>query len=635
MKVPAIVSRLRSLVRRLLFWLPRTLEEERVPEHAHDHALVLSVVSPARVPRWRKLRYLLRVMPAGERRVFAVALVLAALSLAVAGIGYAAGKIVTVPVVGGTYTEALVGQPRSINPVDAPTNDVDRDFVRLIFSGLFRFDGMNAVPDLAEGYEWSDDGKTLTVRLRKDAQFHTLEQVTADDVAFTFDSLQNPERKSPLASSFRGVKMSIADPSTVVFHLERADAAFLSKLTVGILPSRLWQDISAANARLSDLNLKAIGSGPYRVKSFSRDNLGNIHSYTLERFDRYHGDRPFLKTLQFRFFADRQQALDAFRSGLVDGLAFATTHDAAKSEGSARVHDIKLDLPQETIAFFNIKNKILSTKEVRQALTLGIRRSDLVEALKGAATAVTDPYPDGPVTSTEPDIDRARQLLTDAGWAIPENGNVRILAPKKPAPAPSTSRTRSSAAATSTASATSTVIATPSSTELAITISAPNEPDLLAIAESLKRQWSLLGVRVSVEPLDAEDLMRKATRERSADVILLNILLGPEQDLYPFWSSGQTVDRGLNLSNVADRTIDEALDRLQKTTSTAAYDAARRGVADAILRLSPAAFLLRPTQHYLVVGKISVPRDRMTIATPAERFADIHRWYVKTGWRWK
>ena len=165
------LDRLNRLVRKVFFWLPSSTAapEEEIAEAHHDHALLIAVTAPERMPGMRQLRYALRVFTRAERRTLVLAAAVLGVSLLVAGFVYGRARIVNVPVVGGTFTEALVGQPKFLNPLDSPSNDIDSDLSGLIFSGLFRFDGMEPVPDLAEQYAWSDGGKTLTVKLRTDA----------------------------------------------------------------------------------------------------------------------------------------------------------------------------------------------------------------------------------------------------------------------------------------------------------------------------------------------------------------------------------------------------------------------------------------------------------------------------------
>ncbi len=606
------LDRIRLALRRVFFWRhSSTVKDELPPEILHDHRMVIGITGPKRIPHIRQIRYALRVFSPNERRVLILAILTAFIALGITGTVFVRGRVIRVPTVGGTMTEALINEPNSINPLDAPLNDVDSDLVSLIFSGLFRMEGTKPVTDLAKSYSWSNNRKILTVKLRQNAIFHDGTHVTAKDVRFTYDSLQNPDRKSPLAALFRGVTVDADDPSTVRFTLNKPDATFLSKLTVGILPAHLWQNIPEMNARLSDLNLKPVGSGPYRVKSFLRDNLGAIHSYTLERFNRYYGAKPYLSTLIFQFYPNRQSAFDAFHSDLVEAVGFVNTADAAKV--SAHAHDIKLRMPEETIAFFNLNNKILKNKKIRKALSLAINREDIINALHGYADPINGPYTSDTATTTHPDLPMARNLLTHVGWKLPSNGNVRILDTSK----------------------STTTIATPSSTEFAITISVADSPDLRAVAEALKRQWSLIGARVRINTMTTEELMRRATRSRDLQIVLLNVFLGPQQDIYSLWWSKQAVDRGMNISNLTDRTVDNDLNAAQNATSTNALSAARAKVSKAIINDIPAAFLVRPIHHYLVSDAINGVSNSISISRPSNRLRDILHWYIKTGWRWK
>jgi len=635
MQKKSAFDRIRKALRRIFFWLPSNTNEEIIADHVHDHALIAKVVTKNRPSRYRQLRHAGRVLNINERR-----LILGASSIAIIALLFAAGTFVWqhstwAPAVGGTYTEALIGQPKYLNPIDAIANDIDRDIVRLVYSGLFRFDELEAVPDLAESYRWSADAKSLTIVLRADARFHDGQPLTSEDVQFTFDSILDPARKSPLAPLYRGMTLETPDEHTVIFHLDKPDAIFLTKLTVGILPVRLWQNVSTANARLSELNVKPIGSGPYRIKSFLRDSSGNVHSYTLERAEMYYGLKPFTKTIVFQFFPDRLQALEAFRSELIDGVAFAGAAETGKLLSSTRKQGIHLELPEETVAFFNVKDKLLAQPAVRKALIRAVNRDDIVSTLGGYASPVYGPFPFGSATSAEANLAEARKILDEANWIIPTNGNIRVLVPTvKPKAVVAPSKTTSKITPVAPAAATST-IATTSSTELALTIAVPDQSDLQAIAQVLQRQWSLLGVKVDIVSLPTEELMKKTTREKAAQVVLLNILLTPTQDLFPFWWSGQSIERGVNFSNLADRGVDDALEKARNATNTADLQIARTTLARNIIGTDAAVFLVRPQHVYLLSQSLKGIEMTLRMATPAERFQDIEHWYVKSGWHWK
>jgi len=618
--MPAAIARLLAWVRRTFFWLTPSSKTstEQGPDLNQDHALVLAVTQPSALPRWRQLRYAARVLSPSERRALAVSLagffVFLLAGAAILGLQH----LVTVPAAGGVYTEALMGEPQAINPIDAPANDVDDDLSSLIYSGLFRMQGTEAVPDLAEGYAWSEDGKILTVTLQEDARFHNGNPVTADDVQFTVEAIQDPTRDSLLAPLFRGVKASVIDERTVQFDLDQPDVTFLTALTAGIMPSELWQDIPAATARLANLNLKPVGSGPYMVKSFTRDSYGAIRSYTLERFEKYYGVKPYLKTMVFQFYPDRQSAEDALKSDLVDALSFITSNEMEKFNSAARWQTVALEIPQQTVAFFNLKDKTLMDPRVRQALALGTNRQELPAAYQDMAAVAEMPYPFmQPATSTPYDPDAARLLLQETGWVMPSNDTVRVYQkpdPKKPGVAPA---------------------ATPSSTKLILDIMVPDEPVLQKVADILKRQWSLLGAQVEVKPMDSRQLLKKSSRERDAQVILWNLLLRPDQDLFPIWWSGQATERGMNFSGLADKEIDTLIERTKSATSSQSLAASRQRLADALLNRTPGLFLVRPTYAYVISNRVKGVEPVLRLARPSDRFENLDQWYLKTGLRWK
>jgi peptide/nickel transport system substrate-binding protein len=605
----AWLERARRWWRKVFFWHANTTGSHEVKPHVHhDHALVVAVTEPKRLPGLRQLKFLPRLLTPRERRI-----VLASLALAVLGLGLGLtsllrNNLVRVPATGGTITEALVGSPKLLNPLFAPLNDVDRDLTTLIYSGLFRLDDqLVPQPDLAESYQWSDDGKTLDISLRRDVTFHDGQPLTAHDVAFTFEAVRNPAWRSPLAQAFHGVHVVRIEDHKVQFQLDKAQPDFLAELTLGILPAHLWEDVPDSGAALADANVKPIGSGPYQVESFTRDSKGLIISYHLMRFPRYYGLRPYLDSWRFRFFPDRTQAEAALKANQVDALAFMPWREAESLAGES-FHRLRLELPQETVAFFNVRHPLLKDEKFRRALALAIDRGELVAQIGNGVEAVNGPFPflDAP-TSSAVNLDEARSLLTSLGWVLPEGENVRIK----------------SGSSTTT-----------SSSQLEIVVDVPEQQDLLKVAETLKRRWSLLGIRVEVRPQDAERLLREAVTSRSYQVIIWNLLIPPRQDLSPFWASASVNENGLNLSNLADRNIDTSLEAARSATSSEAQITARRALAETITKTSAALFLLRPSYAYVVSRHIQGTND-LRLSRPSDRFLWATQWYVKTAWSWK
>lgn len=539
------------------------------------------------------------------------ALGLAVIALLVGSVDIVRSQTQLVPAAGGAFTEALVGTPKLVNPLFSQGNDVDRDLVALIFSGLFRLDGnLHAVPDLVEAYQWLDEEKTLEVRLRNDARFHDGQPVTADDVTFTYEAIRNPAWRSPLLSTFRDVHVVRVDERTVQFQLPKADPLFLNELTVGILPAHLWSDIAPTNAHLADANLKPVGSGPYRAVSYTRDGRGNILHFHLSRFPGYYGLQPFIDEVRFRFYPDKASALQAVTNGLADAVGFISWNEASRVRGD-QFQAISLDLPQETIAFFNTKDRLLKDERLRLALALAVDPAELASLLSDRAKPINSPYPFlNDTSSTIPNLDQSRALLEELGWKLAEGENVRRLM---------------TGASTSTAA----------STTLALTIDVPNQPDLMALAELLKRRWSLVGAHVDVRADDDAALLRDALATRTYQVLVWNILIPPDQDLTRLWGSAFAEGaRGLNLANLTDRDVDSALERVKNATTTERIIEAQLAASQAIKRRTPALFLLRPAEAYVVSRRVKGVTD-LRISRPSDRFLDIAQWYVRERRSWK
>ncbi len=580
---------------------------------------LLTQLSPRRTPSWRQLRYLPSVLSRIEQRVAVGLAIVSFAALAVIAVRVWQLHIVSMPARGGEYIEGLVGAPTYINPLFASANEVDLDLTRLVYSGLMRTTPEGTVvPDLAETVESSEDGKAITAVLREGLRFHDGKPLTTDDILFTFEAIQNPDYKSPYAGSFKGVIITAPDERTVTFTLSEPYAPFLAALTVGILPAHLWRDVPPQNANLAEFNLKPVGSGPYKFKAFSRDRVGTIRSYTFERFSENGGSGPFINRVAFRFFPDFDSAVEAYRSRQIDGLGFAPTTLRDRLRGRHDANEYPLALPQYTALFFNQKRvEALKDPQVREALTVSLDRERMIaDALEGAGEIVDGPVFSGfaGVTSTPPhaafDPDKAAQILEKAGWALPEGGGPRVKVTKD-------SRGRVTA-----------------TTTLAFTIVTAQRDETSIAAKAVADTWRALGVDVKVEEVEAARIQRDVLRSHAYDVLLYGQILGRDPDPLPFWHSAHAVDGGFNLALYANRNADALLEAARKE-----QDAEKRGMlytqfANLVVSERAAIFLYRPVYPYFVTTAVKGVRAD-EIAVPADRFAGIADWYIKTrkGWR--
>ena len=185
---------------------------------------------------------------------------------------------------GGTYTYAVVGVPRFINPILAQ-NDSEKELVRLVYSGLVREIAHDVyIPDLAESYTMSPDEKTYTFTIKPDLVFHDGKPLTINDIVYTYKQLQ----KSSLAeySGWRTVQITNTE-NTITLTLTQPYGDFLKMTTVGILPAHIWESLSDTSLVSSQFNSSPIGSGPYKIDSIVTNNSGIPESYSLKRFKKF------------------------------------------------------------------------------------------------------------------------------------------------------------------------------------------------------------------------------------------------------------------------------------------------------------------------------------------------------------
>ena len=506
--------------------------------------------------------------------------------------------LVEVPSNGGTLTEGIVGAPRFVNPLLAVA-DADRGLTMLTYAGLMGYDASGRlIPVLAESYDVSEDGKTYTFVIRKGAEFSDGTPITADDVVFTVEKAQNPAIKSPELANWANVDAVAIDSRTVRFTLAKAYAPFLTDTTLGIMPARLWRDVSDAEFPFSPLMSEPVGAGPFRIESIARDKEGVVKSYRLKANSRYALGRPYLDSLTFIYFKDADELKDALARGRVES-AYGVPSPTAMRIPYSRVFGI----------FFNQgQNPLYARAEVRKALSAAVNRDALVQnVLGGYAVPLTGPVPPGigaeiPVaTTSENPAEDAKAILSAAGWKFDEDAKMWKLASQK--------------------------------LSLTVALKTANVPELKAIAERAKNDFEAAGVPTEVELYDPSTLATDIIRPRKFDTLLFGMVVGRDRDLFAFWDSSERNDPGLNVAQYANRKVDDLLEKLRGETDPSAIAADLTAVNSLIAADYPAVFLEAPEFLY------TLPADMKGVAithvaTPPDRLLGIAGWYRHTEWVW-
>ena len=333
------------------------------------------------------------------------------------------------PAFGGSFTEGEVGYPRFINPIYAEISDVDRDLVQFVFAGLMKYDSSGKiVPDLIKEYKILDGNRTFEISLRADLSWQDGEKITADDVIFTIETIQNPDYKSPLRATWVGVGVEKISELSVRLKLKNPSAVFLENLTLKILPRHIWQNIQPESFPLSAYNLQPVGSGPYQVKNISQDKSGYIKSLTLEENAQYFGEKPKINKIVFSFYNTEDDLIKAAKRRNIQAFSLLDPKDFDFFKRTEFKFHL-FSLPRYFAVFFNSdKSEVLANAKVRQALNYGTNKEEIIKMFSGRqAEAIDSPIlPElygfkNPSQSYEFNPEKAKQLLDEAGFI--ENGS--------------------------------------------------------------------------------------------------------------------------------------------------------------------------------------------------------------------
>lgn len=506
---------------------------------------------------------------------------------------------------GGSYTEGFIGQPAYINPVLAFSEN-DLALTRLIYSGLYKYDGAGRlVPDLAEAMpQISEDQKQYTVTLRQNAKWHNGKPVKADDVVFTVLTVKDPDFKSPLRGAWASTNIEKVDDFTLKFTTKEVSGPFINNLVLPILPQNLWGQTQAANFPLLELNLKAIGSGPFAVKEIKKLASGKVQSITLESFSQFYSGKPYLDQITAKFYDAPQDLLNALHSREITGFGFMPTDDSFYlDEERENIKVFKLAIPQYQTLFFNNLNKTLADVRIRTALSLLISRNSLFGQTAGGvkpASALSDFYLDKTeAPAPTPDLEKATNLLEAAGWEKnPASGLWEKLG-------------------------------------LAMEFSLFTN-DLLPnarAAENLAQTFRNFGINITLNILPSKQLSETHIKPRQFDLLLYGQKFGADPDPFAFWHSSQTKDPGLNLSGFEDSEADKLIIEARTSTNQNLRLEKYAQLDELLKNRLPVVFLTQTVYTYALdtnIKGISLSK----LYDTAGRFYDAPNWYTREDRVW-
>lgn len=499
--------------------------------------------------------------------------------------------------VNAQYTEAIVGVPSRINPLFVHLSDADRDIASLVFSGLVKLgkDG-SPQPDLAESWDVSEDGKTVTFRLRSGVTWHSGAEFSSSDVLFTYALLASPELQADPEQSalWSSVKCAAPDALTVSCALPEPFAPFLVYASIGILPKYLLESTTPATIAEDPFNRSPIGTGPFRLTRLESD------SATLRANDNYYLGRPFFDEINLRFYPDIESAAADLVRGEVQGLMVDLSINPTDFQALGTLDGLDEYVSNRsayTSLFLNNTTPPLNEPAVRRAVALAVDKNSMISGLLGGrGVPVDSPVPPGSwafnddLKAPEHDIGEARNVLDEAGWKESEGG----------------ARTNGS-------------------TELRLTLLTDEDPLRGAVAEMIAEQLQDIGIETTVSQETSSDLVRDFLTPRNYQAAVFGWDPGPDPDPYPAWHSSQAQEAGRNIAGYASDTADEYMENGRQSFDSSERADLYRQFQSLFLGDAASVPLYSHLYTYFVSAEIKNV-DPGLLFWPSSRFRNVSEW---------
>lgn len=288
-----------------------------------------------------------------------------------------------------------------------------------VFEGLMKPtpDG-DLIPAVAESCELSEDKTTYTFTLREGVRFHNGEPVDTADVVYSIQRCADDTEGEPLVPALSAVKSITADDTTVTIALDQPNTEFLSYLTLAILPEGYDQQDTVP-----------VGTGPFKFVSRAAQD-----SIVLERFEDYWGTPAYLDRVTFKIMENADSIIVSLQSGAVDLFAHLTSVQTAQLGEDFNIEEGTMNLVQAL--YLNNAEAPFDDVRVRQALCYAVDKQGVIDiAFSGYGHPIgSSMYPafgkyfdESLASRYTPDLERARQLLSDAGY--PDGFSMTITVP--------------------------------------------------------------------------------------------------------------------------------------------------------------------------------------------------------------
>ncbi|MCX7995061.1 MAG: ABC transporter substrate-binding protein [candidate division WOR-3 bacterium] len=287
---------------------------------------------------------------------------------------------------GGNLIIGTTDFPSTLSPLQ-PSVLGSNEILELLFMRLHRIDPHTGKmkPELASSWEFSEDLTAVTYYLRKDIKWWDGEPVTAEDVLYTYEKMQDPKTNYPFVASLKYIKkVELLDQYTIKFTFTQVYANLLTDSDIMPVPKHIYEKYSKEFG-----TTKIVGNGPYKIKEWIPGS-----SLVLIANDSYYRGRPPLDEITIKYYPSVEALTADLEAGNIEIALNLTPADAKKLSRNQNINIVSRAGNSYIYIGWNLDNEFLKDKEIRKALTMAINRTQILnDVLLGMGQISLGPFP--------------------------------------------------------------------------------------------------------------------------------------------------------------------------------------------------------------------------------------------------
>ncbi len=501
----------------------------------------------------------------------------------------------TGPAYGDIFIDASIGDASTLLPPLA-SDSASHSVAGLIYNGLVKYDGdLTLRGDLAESWEVSPDGLTITFKLRRGVKWQDGAPFSAQDVLFTYQTMIDPKTPTAYSGDYLQVKQAEAlDDYTFRVTYPKPFAPALGSWGLAMLPRHL---LAGKDITKSPLARRPVGTGPYKFQEWKAGEKIAL-TYNPDYFQ----GRTYLNGYLYVVKPDLATMFLELKAGNIDRMGLTPLQYTRQTQYPKfqRLYNKYRYIPFSYIYLgYNQEDSRFADRRVRQALTHGINRQEIIDGvLMGLGQESTGPYKPGAwfynadVPRFPYDPQKARALLADAGW----RPNAQGILEKDGRPF-----------------------------EFTILTNQGNKirEDAAVI---IQRRLQEIGIIVKIRTVEWAAFIKEFIDKGRFEAVLLGWNTGLDPDQYDIWHSSKTKPGELNFIHYNNPQVDALLDEGRHTFDMEKRRRAYFKIQEIIAEDQPYTFLFVP-EALPAISK------RFRGIKPAAAGIDYNfrEWYVPKG----